>query len=182
MITFVLLGSELTRIPTIGTILQVERSAPNASALYERRVSAAYLVETEYFSILDGGEDILLDEFESATLELCNKLTETGLDIGSTRESINGERGHFMHHNVICRTSAFKKLKIPKSGLYMFEPIVYPLLSKKGTIEHDVIAYNWIPTPGGAARWPETKIAYENSKRWQKGKPPLKSPAHLQYD
>lgn len=173
MITFILLGTEITRVPKLGTLMQVERSAPTHAALYERRLSAARAVETEYFSILDGGGDILLDKFETATQELCDILTQTGLDIGSTREQVNGHPGHFMHHNVVCRTSAFKKLKLPESGTYMFETLVYTPLSKPGVVKHDVVAYNWIPTPGGAATWADCAGSYANSMGWLTGKPPI---------
>jgi hypothetical protein len=177
MITFVQLGNELIRIPKIGKLLQVERCKPTASDLCFARIAAAKLVDTEYFSIIDGGEDILLDTFEQAHLDMCDKLTETGLDIASAKSQTPVRPdGIYMQHGVVCRTSAFNELILPTSGCFNFIPMVYGMLAKRGVIELDVIVHKWNPTPKGAHSWPDTTYAWTNGRRWVEGKPPIKIP------
>jgi len=176
MITFVQLGSIINRVPSIGVLMQFDRAAPDSASVYKARVHAVNQVSTEYFSIIDGYEDVILENFEQSMIDLCEKLTISGIDIGSIREQVNGEPGGFMHHGVVCRTSAFKRLRIPKSGFFHFESVVYPMLSTRGVIEHDVEAYNWIPSPDGATRWIDTPRARINGLRWVNGMPPIDRP------
>lgn len=155
-------------------MLIVERSPPNAEALCFARINAAKQVKTEYFSILDGGEDILYDNFESSTEYVCNQLNITGLDIGSSMDILRGTPGgRYMKHCVVCRTSAFNLLDLPSSGLFHFEPMVYGQLRKKGIVYHDEIIYEWIPSPSGAATWKDTALARINGGRWAAGKYPI---------
>lgn len=172
MITFIHLGDDIHREINLGTTLKVPRAAPTHVDLYACMIAAAKSVTTEYFSIVDGGPDTLLDTFESATEDLCKKMSKINSNLGSTRESINGRSAGFMHHGVVVRTSAFNKLKIPESGIFSFEELIYGMLKRTGPVLHDVIAYNWVPSPGGAASWPTALVAVRNSRRWIDGKPP----------
>lgn len=182
MITFVQLGTEITRVPTIGKLLQVPRSKPSAGALCFARIAAARQVDTEYFTMLDGGEDDLLDSFEPTILDICNKLTETGLDIGSGRTQIPAiPEGIYFEHGVVCRTSAFKKLVLPKSGCFNFIPMVYGMLKKHGSIKIDTVVYKWNPSPNGAHSWPDTIYSWTNGRRWAENKPPIKVPSRYLY-
>lgn len=172
MISFLLLGDEITRIPSIGNLIIGKRSPPTAEALCFARINLAMQAETEYFSILDGGPDILLDNFETAMISLCNKMSASGLDIGSAKDIESGNpEGRYMQHAVVCRTSAFKSLDLPKSGLYHFEPMVYISLGKRGIEYLDEIVYEWIPSGNGAHSWTDTLYARANASMWATGKP-----------
>lgn len=173
MITFILLGNNITRIPNLGKLLKVDRSLPTSEALCFARINAAYKVETRYFSILDGGEDILLDNFERVMLSICDRLDETNLDIGSAKHKCINGKNSFMQHAVVCRTSAFKKLNLPHSGCFHFEPMVYGMLSENGTVEWDEEVYEWIPSKDGASTWLDMPLARINGIRWAKNLPPL---------
>ena len=174
MITFILLGDNITRIPTIGKMLIVGKSLPNAESLCFTRINAAKLVETEYFSILDGGEDILFDNFESSTEYVCSGLDITGLDIGTSKDITRGTPGgRYMQHCVVCRTSAFNQIDLPDSGLFHFEPMVYGQLCKKGIVYHNEIIYEWVPSINGAATWRDTPLSRINGARWAAGKYPV---------
>jgi len=174
LITFVLLGNNITRIPTIGKMLIVGKSLPNAESLCFTRINAAKQVNTEYFSILDGGEDILYDNFESSTKYVCEELSITGLNIGTSKDIKRGvPGGRYMQHCVVCRTSAFNLLDLPTSGLFHFEPMVYGQLCKNGIVYHNEIIYEWVPSPSGAATWRDTSLARINGARWAAGKYPV---------
>lgn len=176
MITFLQLGSVLNRAPSVGTLIQMPLAKPDAASVYKLRVAAADLVTTEYFSIIDGYEDFLLPDFEQGMLDLCQKIELAGLDIGSAREQINGNTGDFMHHGVVCRTIAYNRLRIPKSGCFHFESVVYSQLAMRGVIEHDVEVYNWVPSPAGATRWIDTPRARVNGLRWANNLLPIDRP------
>lgn len=180
MITFILLGDEITRQPTTGKFLQVPRSYPLASALCFARIAAARQVTTEYFSIVDGGPDILLPNFELGIEQLCDKLTTSGVNIGSARSQTPAHpEGRYMQHSVVCRTSAFNSLHLPESGCFHFETMVYTMLADEGVAEHNEILYQWIPSPNGANDWADTRFARVNGYRWAHGLTPLVVPQHF---
>lgn len=171
-LSYIVLG-DIDYIPQFGSIFRVDKSAPTSANLYTTRIQAAKQISTDFFTLLDGGEDILLDNFDTSMRELCSKLKESNYNIGSICEQKNGKRNKFMHHGVVCRTSEFNKLNIPTDGCFHFETLIYGLLSRDGIIYHDVESYNWIPTSGGAAQWHDTPRARINSQRAISGLPPV---------
>ena len=173
MITFILLGQKIHRAPEIGDFMQVSASAPSTADLTAKRIAAARAVQTEFFSIVDGGPDLLLPEFEDAMVELCHSMNAIGADVGTARERVRGVPAKYMHHGIVCRTAAFKKLVLPDSGCIDFASMVYTMLSSRGVAICDREAYDWIPSPNGAARWHETPRAKVNGFRWAQGLPPF---------
>jgi len=172
-LTLLLLGNDIQRVPDIGTFLKVPLSGPTHAALYSARLSAARRVETDFFSIVDGGPDLLLPEFELCMAELCMTMQEFGFDIGTARERIRGKSARYMHHGIVCRTHAFRRLNLPAEGCFGFQYLVYPMLTSKGAAVCNTEAYDWIPSVGGAAKWPDYPRAKINSMRWIAGLPPV---------
>lgn len=168
MITFILLG-ESNQVPGIGEVMKLPLVQPNNDALYTARINAVDKVTTEYFSLFDGGEDVLSKDFDSVFSEMIDYLNKTGLDIASAREQKYGKSQEglmgYMHHAVICRADAVRNLKLPKSGCIHFETVVYSMLSKKGKFLKDAEIYNWIPSVNGARKWKDTPWAIQNSHR-----------------
>jgi hypothetical protein len=171
------LGNDITRVPNLGTLVVVERSAPYAESLTFRRIEGSRKVNTEYFTILDGGEDLLLSNYEDGIKSLCNIMTETGLDIGTARNLLpeGSKAAGYMMHTVVCRTSAFNELLLPESGCYHFETMVYTMLARKGIAILNEELYKWIPSRK-ASKWPDTPFARINGLRWAAGKPPVNVP------
>jgi hypothetical protein len=175
MITFIVIGNEIQRIPKIGKLLQFPRSATTQEALSQARISAGKQVTTEFFSIVDGGPDILLPDFEDSVIELCLSMNEFGMNIGTARETLRGHPSILMHHGVVCRTTAFNKLELPDRGCFCFDQMVYRMLSENGVAISHKFAYDWIPSVNGARLWHETPRAKLNGRRWAMGLPPISS-------
>jgi len=175
MITFLLIGDEIQRVPGIGQFLAFPKAAPTQEAITIARINAARQVSTEFFSLVDGGPDLLLPDFEASAVELCDTMNELGMDIGTAREMVRGVSGRFMHHGIVCRTSAFKALALPSSGCFAFETMAYRMLTARGAAISHKYAYDWIPSVGGAAKWHETPRARLNGHRWAMGLPPIPS-------
>lgn len=170
--TFLVLG-DVHRVPDIGVTKAFQRSEASNAALTQARIASVEHVESEFFSIVDGGEDVLLPCFEDAMQELCGTMNAIGADIGTAREQVRGQPGRFMHHGIMCRTSAFRSLSLPKSGCFDFAAMVYHMLSSNGCAICHHEAYNWIPSRNGARLWHETPRARVNGARWAAGLPPV---------
>jgi hypothetical protein len=181
MITYILLG-EAKQLPSFGDIMKLPLAEPTFEAVYEARLSAINQVTTEYFSLFDGGEDKITLDFDFVVKGMIQDLDESGLDIASARETINGMhiRGNtsYMHHGVICRTEAVKKLNLPPTGFIQIESAIYPALSKRGIILRNKEIYNWIP--GGTSSWKNLTWARANGYRLSNGEEILPVPRHLQ--
>lgn len=172
--TFIVLG-DVHRVPRTGVTKFFPKSRPSHAALTQARIEAVSHVESEFFSIVDGGEDVLLPCFEDAMQELCSTMDAIGADIGTAREQVRGQPSRYMHHGIMCRTSAFRALKLPKSGCFDFAAMVYPMLSSNGCAICHQEAYNWIPSHNGARLWHDTPRARVNAARWAAGLPPVLS-------
>lgn len=167
-LTIVHLGDSIHRQIGVGKLRKFPRSSPTNTALYEARFQAIESVETEYFTLVDGYEDILLEPYEETMVYLCDQLDKTGYDLGTGREQVNGRRGAFYHHGVVCRTSAFLNAGFPKLGNYEFNRLVYITLSKRGSVVKDTEIYNWIPSVNGARTWKDIPEAIRKTDIWLK--------------
>lgn len=175
MLTLIVLGADLSRVPACGTILRLPPSAPNPQALYEARLAAALAVETPFFTMLDGGPDILLPGYEHGMQDLCEQMELDHTDIGSCLFEIGvSGKTKYLNHGVVCRTAALRNVRWPR-GLFHFEVCVYGRLAERGVTKVPRVVYRWVPSEGGANTWPQTSEARMNAARWLHGQSPLRS-------
>lgn len=167
-LTIIHFGDDIHRDISVGVLKKFPLFAPTNADLYEARYKAIESVETEYFTLVDGYGDILLPEYEHAMGYICRRLDKSNLNIGSAREQVNGKRGSFFHHGVVCRTSAVLSAGFPKTGNYEFNRMVYGTLMQGGSVTWDVEVYNWIPSDTGLSRQPDLQDAIVNASIWLK--------------
>jgi hypothetical protein len=157
--------------PSYGRLLVVERSKPTSAALYAARIAACKLVQTPYFSLLDGGGDVLLGDYFGVIEQMVEALEESEAVMAYTRERLdNVVLPSRPHHGVVVKTEDFLCLDLPKSGCFHFETLVYGALAKvHEPILFDRLVYDWRPSPGGASKWADTVRARNNSRLWLEG-------------
>lgn len=173
-ISLVILGETLNRIPQSIKVVSSMHSSPDPQSLYEARLNAVLSVSTPYVTLVDGGEDELLPEYEDSMLELCSIMNKMNTNIGSCLFEIgNTGKTAYLRHAVLMRTSVLHNIEWPK-GLYRFESVVYEKLSLESVATlHPKVVYRWNATPGGVHTWPDMPAARVNSWRWLYGKTPL---------
>lgn len=156
----------------------VPLAAPNAEALYARRLEAALSSKADYVCFVDGGEDVCLPGFAEAMQALADAKPALGyaseLVYGREVPRPTYSRQDFIldhslvHHGVVCSTEALRRIKWPE-GCFSWEVIAYGTLADQGILHDPVPRYDWRPGPHGARMWPSYCRAIINSKRWLQG-------------
>jgi hypothetical protein len=153
----------------------VERSAPDAAALYARRLEALRLARAPYVCWVDGYGDRLLPGFAAAM----QALAATGRPLGYAAELVSGRRRPAVpwslaayladptvcHHGVVCRREALLAIDWP-AGCHHWETIAYGTLGQQGTAFDPVPRYDWRPGSNGARLWDSTRRAIDASRAW----------------
>lgn len=182
LIDFVALGDQsIYQVPRLRC---VPLAAQHGAALYRRRMEAATSSTAEWLCFVDGGEDVLADDFVPAMEALAMRAVERGAPIGYAAETKHGGRGAtgpfdirlylanhaLVHHGVVCRVDALRAIAWP-SGCYAWEVIAYGTLAQQGFVYDPVPRYDWRPGAGGARLWPSYMRSVVNAKRWLQGLP-----------
>ncbi len=158
----------------------VPLAAPNATALYKRRLEAVRASGADYVCFVDGGDDVCLPGFVDAM----QALADSGAPLGYAVELVHGElretpvftlpnflRDHsIIHHGVVCDREALLAINWP-DGCYSWETIAYGSLAQRGFVRDDTPRYDWRPGPTGARLWPTYAIGVVYAKRWLQGLP-----------
>jgi hypothetical protein len=182
VIDFVALGGQC--IPQVPTLRCVPLAAPHCRALYERRLEALASSTADWLCFVDGGEDVLADDFVQAMQVLTESAGAAGAPIGYAAETIHGANGYtgpftlpeflrdhqLVHHGVVCSTAALRAIDWPR-GCYAWEVIAYGTLAQRGFVYDPAPHYDWRPGPGGARLWESYMRGGINSKRWLQGLP-----------
>jgi hypothetical protein len=181
-IDFVSLG--IQAIAAVPSLRCVELAAPNAVSLYKRRQEAVAGSTSEYMCFVDGGPDVIADDFVTACESLADRMQEKQVPIGYMAETIHGAAGStapfvfseylrdvkMIHHGVVCSVAALRAIPWPV-GCFHWEAIAYGVLAQQGFVYDPVARYDWRPGPGGASGWPTILRARVNSARWLQGLP-----------
>jgi hypothetical protein len=165
LIDFVALGEQT--IPAVPSLRCLPLAEPNCAALYLRRLEAMHSSSHEWFCFVDGGEDILPDDFTLTMHSLALRAAGQGVSIAWATETVHGVLDHRgrPHHGVVCRTAALRAINWPV-GCYHWEAIAYGILRRTGHIFDPIPRYDWRPRPGGASYWPSTRTGIVNASRW----------------
>lgn len=181
---FVALGDQT--IPQVPSLRCVPLAAQHGAALYHRRLEALASSTAEWLCFVDGGEDVLADDFVPACGTLVARAEAVGAPIAYMAETVHGKPGTtgpftlpaflgdhaLVHHGVVCRVDALRAINWP-AGCYAWEVIAYGALAQQGHIYDPVPHYDWRPGPGGARLWPSYMRSVVNAKRWLQGLPNL---------
>lgn len=165
-VTFLVIG-QIDEVPKIGQTKWFRLAAPQAGALYRRRMEAVESVDTEHFCFLDGGTDVLLPGFDAAINELVDRMERSGAVIGYGDELVRGKliesqpftldaftsKFTMIHHGVVCNTAAVRTLTMP-AGCFSWEALVYGSIAQRGFEYRPGAVYDWHPSTGGARLWP----------------------------
>jgi hypothetical protein len=181
-VEFVALGEQAgLQVPGLRC---VPLAAQHGAALYRRRLEALASSSAEWFCFVDGGEDVLADDFVPACEALATRALAAGVPIGYMAETVHGApgatgpftlpaflRNHaLVHHGVVCRVDALRNIAWP-AGCFAWEVIAYGALAQQGFVYDPVARYDWRPGPGGARLWPSYMRSTVNAKRWLQGLP-----------
>lgn len=183
LITYLVIGEIAD--PPAGATVRYFPLVPkdDAAGLYRRRLQALASVRTPFFCFLDGAEDRLLPPFEACVASLVQRMQRADVCIGYMGEVEHGlERPgrpfdeaaylqdfRFIHHGVIGRTQAFRRVAWPK-GCYSFEVLGYGEVARRwGAVHEPEIGYAYNPAPTGARLWPSYLRAVNNSLAWLQG-------------
>lgn len=177
LIDFVALGHQ--DIATVPTLRCVPLADQHAEALYQRRLEAMRSSASEWLCFVDGGNDVIANDFVPAMEALARRAAGQGVPIGYAAEFVRGKAGmsreftmrEFMlnhqviHHGVVCNVRALHSIDWP-DGCHAWEVIAYGTLAQRGFVFDPVPRYDWWPGPEGARRWPSYRQAVMNSTGW----------------
>jgi len=179
-IDFIALGNQSIRqMPCLRCMPLADR---HGAALYRRRLEAVASSTAEWLCFVDGGEDVLADDFVPACEALVERAAAAGVPIGYMAETVHGRPGAtapftlqaylrehaLVHHGVVCNVAALRAIDWP-AGCYAWEVIAYGTLAQQGFIYDPVPRYDWRPGPSGARLWPSYMRSVVNAKRWLQG-------------
>ena len=185
--TAVVLSAKSVSLEIPGvTVLGHVSAIRDASDLYAARLAAVRKVKTPWFFCLDD-DDALPDGYldllgrcmaSSAAVVYTNELLcmQDGREI--VRRSAHYDRAAFLtnttpiHHLAVCRTDAALSAmeRIPKSGTWGFEPMLFAEVAKEGAQWFDEVGYIWNQRPdGGLSRHPSVPYAMVRSAQWING-------------
>lgn len=181
-VDFVALGEQV--ILQVPGLRCVPLAAQHGAALYRRRLEALASSTAEWLCFVDGGEDVLAEDFAPACEDLAARAEVAGVPIAYMAETVHGRPGAtgefdirlylanhaLVHHGVVCRVDALRAIAWP-AGCYAWEVIAYGTLAQKGFVYDPVPRYDWRPGPGGARLWPSYMRSVVNAKRWLQGLP-----------
>lgn len=165
LIDFVALGAQA--IPQVPTLRCLPLADPDCGALYMRRREAVDTSPCEWLCFVDGGADVLADDFVRAMHALAIRAIDQSALIGFAAETVHGKPSgrDLPHHGVVCSTAALRAIPWP-AGVHHWEAIAYGMLMRQGFVHDPVPRYDWRPGPGGARLWPSTRVGIGNSNRW----------------
>lgn len=175
-IEFISLGNNIEGLPNLSLY---PLAKPNATSLYWAKVHATMNVKKKYFCFLDGGGDVLPENFLERCKHMVDVMDENNIAI-SYGDEMSGPRlfrGYeftrekafdfpfILHHAPICRTDLAQSFEWPR-GCYWHERLCYVRLAFHSHYYYPGVHYIWYPTPNGAGRWVDTGRAIQNSKNY----------------
>lgn len=158
----------------------------NAAELYAARLAAVRRVRTPWFFCLDD-DDVLPECYpdllarciaSDAPLAYTNELLCLADGREVVRRSAPYERSLWaqnftlIHHLAVCRTGAAldAMARIPASGTWGFEPMLYAEVARGGAQWFDEVGYVWHQrASGGLSRHPSVAYAMVRAAQWING-------------
>lgn len=185
-ITAIVLSAQPVALEIPGaTVLNHVSTIRDATELYAARLAAVRKVRTPWFFCLDD-DDALPDGYavllqrcmaSGAPLAYTNELLQLADGREVVRRGAPYRRELYrtnlttIHHLAVCRTDAALDAmrRIPASGCWGFEPMLFAEVAKGGAVWFDEVGYVWRQRAGGLSRHPSVPYAMVRSGQWING-------------
>lgn len=167
------------------TVLGHVGTIRDATELYAARLAAVRKVKTPWFFCLDDDDGLPAEYLDllarcmasPAAVVYTNEMLHMADGTQVERKSAPYDRSAWqrsvtlIHHLAVCRTDAAMRAmeRIPASGSWGFEPMLFAEVAREGAQWFDEIGYHWHQREGGLSRHPSVAYAMIRSGQWING-------------